>query len=405
MNHLLPAVNAAIVGLIASLVPGCSSKNDEFHTAPQVPSASPEAFNNPAESAPRHPSPPIAGPFRARPNPSTCESSPANFDIPKNGCDDDGDGAVDNTSSCDSTLAVTGPAEEFAKTLGICQVAGDAKWGVVSATYTNGFRRDTPPADAQHGILPKFGDVIVPREGGRLGVLSTGWAREFDSDRRDGAEFKGPKDPPVAGFSNAGAAPRGFPKAADGCAISDRVYDQSNLRLELKVPSNAKGLQFDFNFYSGEWPEFVCTRYNDGFIAYLSSKAFNEGKADNISFDAKGNPVSVNNGFFDRCTPGIQIGCSTRRMATAMSACPGGADELKGTGFYAWGTYCGIEPSVGGGATGWLTSEAPVAPGETITLEFMIWNTGDSNFNSSVLLDHFRWVADTVVAGTTRPPR
>ena len=41
----------------------------------------------------------------------------------------------------------------------------------------------------QHGVLEKFGSVLKPREGKRLGVLSTGFAQEFDG--APGALFGG----------------------------------------------------------------------------------------------------------------------------------------------------------------------------------------------------------------------
>jgi len=44
-----------------------------------------------------------------------------------------------------------------------------------------------------------------------------------------------------------------------------------------------------------------------------------------------------------------------------------------------------------GGGTAWLINEAPVVPGETIDLEFIIADAGDSNVDSTVLLDYFRW--------------
>ena len=94
--------------------------------------------------------------------------------------DDDGDGAIDKSASCDDTLDVGGDAEAFARALGICRKASGASWGLVSARYVNGFTRTTPPAEGQHGILDSFGSVVVPREGKRLAVLSTGWAREYD---------------------------------------------------------------------------------------------------------------------------------------------------------------------------------------------------------------------------------
>jgi hypothetical protein len=199
--------------------------------------------------------------------------------------------------------------------------------------------------------------------------------------------------------------PPGFPKPAAGCTALplNIVLDVINVRLKIRVPRNAQGLQFDFNFFSGEWPEYVCTPFNDAFIAFLTSSAFNGGRPDNISFDAQRNPVSVNNGFFDRCTPGAQTGCGQNPPTLKVAACPGGTAELAGTGFEAPGKYCNDAESVGGGATGWLTSRAPVKGGEEITLEFMIWDTGDASWDSSVLLDNFRWVAGKTEAKTERP--
>jgi hypothetical protein len=72
------------------------------------------------------------------------------------------------------------------------------------------------------------------------------------------------------------------------------------------------------------------------------------------------------------------------------------------TGFEDVGKYC-TSQSTGGGATGWLTTKAPVKGGEVITLQFIIWDTGDASFDSSVLIDNFQWSA-VGGTGTTRPP-
>ena len=166
--------------------------------------------------------------------------------------------------------------------------------------------------------------------------------------------------------------------------------------------NNAEGFQFDFDFYSGEWPEYVCTDFNDSFVAWLQSAAFMGKSGDfNVSFDSMNNPVSVNNGFFDRCTANAQTGCQGNKTATA--ACPGGPSELQGTGFYNLGNYCSGQ-TTGGGATGWLTTTAPVKQGEVITLQFIIWDTGDPNWDSSVLLDNFQWQPGPTQTGTQRPP-
>jgi hypothetical protein len=44
-----------------------------------------------------------------------------------------------------------------------------------------------------------------------------------------------------------------------------------------------------------------------------------------------------------------------------------------------------------------------VQPGETFTLEFFIWDTGDGVLDSSVLLDNFQWVEGEVQTSTERP--
>jgi len=88
--------------------------------------------------------------------------------------------------------------------------------------------------------------------------------------------------------------------------------------------------------------------------------------------------VSVNNGFFDVCSP---TGCYT---------CPAGTTALIGTG---------MESSVGGG-TNWLTTDAPIIPGEVITLELMTFDVGDWSWDSNVLIDNFRWNLQTATVGT-----
>ena len=197
------------------------------------------------------------------PSGSTCVPNPASYDIPGNNCDDDGDGKVDNPPTCDDGLSSTGSAEDVARAMGICAKASEKGYGLVSATFTRGYQRSDAPKDEQHGILPKFGNVIKPREGSALAVLSTGYAREYDGNGSEpfgGASASGNhlnlngKDWWNAGASGNGTAPPGFPKPAAGCRQDDNVNDVINLKLELKAPPNASGVKFDFNFYSGEWP-------------------------------------------------------------------------------------------------------------------------------------------------------
>ncbi len=327
-----------------------------------------------------------------------CVPSKGNFDVPGNNCDDDGDGQIDNAVVCDNSLAIDGNAEAFAKSIGICRSANDGGWGLISATFLAGYVGGGKVNDGQHGILSKFGSVLKPREGDRLGVLSSGWAREYDNENGTYDPYACFRNGETMGDYVGGSVPAGYPKSIPGCDSDADVYDSIVVRLKVRVPANAKGLSFNFNFLSGEWPEYVCTNYNDGFLAMLTSKAFNNGVPENVSFDPQQRPVSVNNGFFDRCQGGT--------ATCGRSTCAGGDGELWGTGFYCPGVHCytgNTKEDTGGGATGWLETQAPVEPAEEMTLDFMIWDTGDSSFDSSVLLDNFQWVPGEVKTFTDRP--
>ncbi len=333
----------------------------------------------------------------------TCNPNPANFDVPGNNCDDDGDGIVDNPIGlCDTGLPTAAPtAAQFAKAIGICPNKGDT-WGVTTATYTQGVGSTAAPLAQQYGTDATFGTGVKARQGSVLGILSSGVAATQDCG---GGQFKGN----VCTTTGQGNPPPGYPKNATinniTCPGSNVANDVVDVVLKIQVPANAKGFQFDFNFYSGEWPEWVCTSFNDAFVAWLTSKSWAGNKGDfNISLDPKNNPVSVNNQFFQACSPAnATVGCSGS-SGPPNDPCTLGNAELQGTGFYIPGdSTCGQNDS-GGGATGWLTTQAPVTPGEIITLQFMVWNTGDEAYDSSVLLDNWQWIATDTTVSTGRPP-
>ena len=152
-----------------------------------------------------------------------------------------------------------------------------------------------------------------------------------------------------------------------------------NLRLSVRVPTNAQSFSYDFRFFSAEYWTYSCTQYNDFYLALLTSGAMGIPADKNISFDSLSNPVSVNNGFFDYCVP---KGCYT---------CPLGTSALNGTG---------MQLSSTGGGTSWLTTTAPIVPGETMVLELMIFDVSDGVLDSLTLLDNFEWSLTPSTVGT-----
>lgn len=276
------------------------------------------------------------------------------------GTDNDCDGMIDEGQAlCDTGLSPAA-AGDLAKAMELCN------W-VTSATLNTG-------ADARgRNILASFGSTYAPHAGANMAVMATGVAVPFGSPG-----FISPNG--GTPFLNSGTHPDPQPDPADGCGLADptTVNDITELTLQIRVPTNARSFSYDFNFMSGEFPEWVCSDYDDTFLAMLQSSSF----TGNISFDAAGRPVTINIGFFDVCLPG----------AGASAACTGDA-PLAGTGY---------EGSVGGG-TGWLTTTAPVTPGEMITLRFVIFDEGDYVYDSLVLIDNFRWEAEGVEGPITVP--
>jgi hypothetical protein len=184
-------------------------------------------------------------------------------------------------------------------------------------------------------------------------------------------------------------APPGFPKGSSYCPgiTPGQVHDPAALQLTLRVPTNAQSLQWVADFYSSEFPGWVCSQFNDVFVAILEPKPASLPDG-NVAFDELKNPISVNTQFLRVCNPQTPDG------GTVYYACPLGPSMLTGTGFET-GQY---GPH---GATGWLQTQAPVTPGTVVTLRFAIWDSDDEIMDSTVLIDKFTWLAAPAGPATT----
>ncbi len=286
-------------------------------------------------------------------------------------------------ATCDSGLALDSHDPlDAAKALGLCDGVVAARWVMPDGS--------APPVtdkfDLGHGLLGGFGENIMPREGHQLVAISSGTARQPGD-----MGFQSPQ-----GFDKeyGGMHPMGFPKESPACPgiVTGPVRDAIALELVLKAPDWAKGLAFDFDFYTYEWPDFVCSTYNDFFVSLLSPIPAGQTDGD-ISFDTMGNPISVNSAFVSVC------GCSGGPPCMAGGKtfnCTAGKAELIGTGFQSGTTDHA--------ATSWLTTTAPVEPGSTITLRLAIYDSGDPQLDSTTLLDKFRWLPRSPVVSTEPIP-
>ena len=255
-------------------------------------------------------------------------------------------------------------------------------------------------SNVQTGVLTSYGPNVVPKKYATMAAISSGTARAPADPGyvhpQNGAapgqtgNFNGMTQVPIQSTYLAphGGKPPTSAQCAQSCVTGcDQAYDSVNLKTRIRVPTNARSFSYQFKFYSAEFSEYLCQKYNDFFVALLKSSWLPDPAANppeqplpldtNIAFDALGNPVSVNNGFFQVCFPPFNAPPGT---------CPSGTLELIGNGMGGWGSAL-----TDGGGTEWLTNTAPAVPGEIIELQFVMWDAGDHNVDSLVLLDHFRW--------------
>jgi len=300
---------------------------------------------------------------------------PGAVEVAGDNTDNNCNGQVDEpVGGCDATVApgTTLPGD-YARAAEICG-------GVSSSSFMSGASADG------RAIMASFGTSWTPKAGSRFFMLSSGKALA-------GTSGYSPQDGTSFGISVADPA------------TGRQVNDLNALTLTLKVPQNAKSFSFDFAFFSAEFPEWVGSSFNDRFVAVLTSQALPAQfgasacaipgetgcRRGNVSFDGNGKEVSVNNSYFTVCQPDLQ-------EAPGAPCNPALVPLLAGTGY--------DQDDQGrpmGGGSGWLTTKAPVKPGETIQLQFAVFDEADWILDSAVIVDNFRWEAASVQGPTTTP--
>jgi hypothetical protein len=180
---------------------------------------------------------------------------------------------------------------------------------------------------------------FFPTNGTNFGILTTG-----DVNLADDANGSG-----GSGIDLGGGNVRG-----------DTDQDVTILRLDLTVPTAANCLLLDFAFYSEEFPEFVGSPYNDGFIAELDSSTWTTSGStisapNNFAFDTDGNVVSINS-----------TGATSMNLANAAGT-----------------TY--------DGATVLLQAATPITSGAH-SLYLSIFDQGDGILDSAAFIDNIRLI-------------
>jgi hypothetical protein len=298
---------------------------------------------------------------------------PGSVEINGNGIDDDCDGSIDNAAPCDTSSIGQNTPAALAQAIGICATK------FVTSTETVG-----PSDPAARATVPSFG-VVQKLEGAGMAFISNGDATTQAGYTPDPGTSFPKSNTYMSPYGNGVALP---PKSSCGSAPAGTANDYTELAVDLTIPDNVKSFSFQFQFFSAEYPEFVCTEYNDRFLVIVDDGTTKQ----NVAFDSANNTISVDSGFFTVCE-NWALNSNTQHCTTPVTA-------IAGTG------YDVDDPIVGnkiGGSTGWLTTTVPVTPKQKLKLSFIVYDEGDHRLDSSVLIDNFQWLAAAATAPVTTP--
>ncbi|GGK65432.1 hypothetical protein Sme01_24330 [Sphaerisporangium melleum] len=147
-----------------------------------------------------------------------------------------------------------------------------------------------------------------------------------------------------------------------GKVRGDSAYDVTVLQVDLDVPAGVSCLTFEVKYLTEEFPEFVRTAYNDGFVAELdrTTWATNDSTIsapDNFAYDPSGNVISTN---------------TTGRLAMTASAAAGS-------------TYDGATPM--------MRAATPITGGAH-KLYLSIFDQHDAVYDSAALVRNLRYTQD-----------
>lgn len=217
-----------------------------------------------------------------------------------------------------------------------------------------------------------------PRHGEQLLVISSGYVATpdaagavtmdvLDQDANDNPDDK-PLPAPMSPLPGSGGVPfmgcDGVGDCSDtlwgqwlsgGSAANDLLWFQ----LRTEVPGGTHGFTLDFAWFSEEYPESVGTTFNDMLVVWSQSETY------------VGNLCLVDE---EPCT-----------VSGLWPVDHQGIDpELDGTGF-------SVTRTGDGGAVGWSTIKGSAAPHELLELTVALFDMGDEELDTLVLLDGFGW--------------
>jgi hypothetical protein len=381
--------------------------------------------------------------------------NPGAIEVVGNGTDDNCNKKVDlfdqeDTLPCDGALAASSAdPKDFAKAIGICRTAQESPplaqktWGLLAASLLRADGSALSYHDA-HSLRAGFGAKITPLEGKAFAVLSTGKAADAtqtnpgpnggapggenvstdqggqaQSVRIDQGGQYSVRDwfvtanPPLKQANNLPNT-QGCSSGGPGTQ-TNRANDSVMLVLRMRAPTNARAFSFNAYFFSAEFPEWVCTSFNDQFIALIDTPSGTPSPTPNpidknlMTYKDPQNtlwPIGINmakgTNLFSVCNQAdiannqcLQNGSGPPGQPSPTS-CGLGPADLAGTGFEKPTT----RPCYVGGGTYWLTTAGNVVPGEIVEIRIAIWDVRDHIYDSLAVIDGLRWLPNATLPGT-----
>lgn len=194
-----------------------------------------------------------------------------------------------------------------------------------------------PPSSVSSTAIASGSLSDFPRAGTDFAILSSG-----DPRLADDGNFSGSSGNNLGGGSRRGNTDR----------------DVTILKTDLSVPAGANCLTLEFRFFSEEFPEYVGSSFNDGFVAEL----------DTLTWRTSGSTITAPGNFaFDPLGKVISINATGD---TSMNR-----DLAAGT------TY--------DGATAVLGAATPITPGAH-SLYLSIFDQGDNIYDSAAFVDNLK---------------
>lgn len=234
-------------------------------------------------------------------------------------------------------MVVAAPAHAAITPTSTASVLATAMAGPSAAPTGSAF--DTMPGTGTPNGVGDSALAGFPTDGPTFGILTTGDVNLADDPNN--SESSG----------------------ADLSSSARGAFDVSILKIDLTVPATQNCLRVDFRFLSEEYPEFVDSGFNDGFIAEL----------DTSNWSVSGSTISAPNTFaFDSNSDVISINNSGVVSMTAANA--------------AGTTYDGATPQ--------LVAQTPITEGAH-SVYFSIFDAGDHIYDSAVFLDNLSLGTET----------